>query len=272
VSPPRSLRAGLLALFVAGLGLGVPAAAQASFDLAMGQTPSAHVVAPGGTVKISATVKNVGDVAAPEVDAELDSLAAHGAGADNPYQSFTVSQGHCRIESGQAYGYTYHYLVCQLGELAPGASAQIEATVQIGQTAVHSAVLLGSGGVGLLTDDDPQNNQAADRITLNSPPVVTGSKKIKISGLPKGCVSDPFTLVASSGAKGVKKMRVSLFLGFDDEGVGGEFQKTVRGHRIAAKVPVSRIAFELGKAYTLKIKAKRGSAGALLATVSFQLC
>jgi hypothetical protein len=261
-----------LAFFVGVLGLSVPAAAQASFDLAIAQTPSAHVVAPGGTVKISATVKNVGSEAAPEVDAELDSLAAHGAGAENPYQSFTVSQGNCKNETGQAYGYTYHFLVCELGELAPGASAQIEATVQINQTAVHSAVLLGRGAEGLLTDDNFNNNTAADRITVNAPPAVTGSKKIKLKGLPKGCASGDFTLVASSNAKGVKKMRVSLFLGFDEEGVGGEFQKTVRGKRIAAKVPVSRIAFQLGKTYTLKIKAKRGSAGALKKTVSFEIC
>lgn len=260
------------AFFVAVLGLSVPAAAQASFDMAIAQTPSAHVVAPGGTVKISATVKNLGSAADPEVDAELDSLAAHGAGADNPYQSFTVSQGQCTIETGQAYGYTYHFLVCKLGELAPGASAQIEATVQINQTAVHSAVLLGGGGEGLLTDDNFTNNTAADRITANAPPVVTGSKKIKLKGLPKGCASEDFTLVASSSAKGVKKMRVSLFLGFNDEGVGGEFEKTVHGHRIVAKVPVSRIDFQLGKTYELKIKAKRGSAGALKKTVSFEVC
>jgi hypothetical protein len=261
-----------LAVFLGVLGLAVPAAAQASFDVSVEQTVSTHQVAPGGTVKITATVKNVGSEAAPEVGVELNSLAAHGAGADNPYQSVTVSQGTCTIESGQAYGYTYHFTPCKLGELAPGASVRIEATVQINQTAVHSVVLLGRGGEGLATDDNFQNNQVSDRITVSSPPVVTGSKKIKISGLPKGCASGDFTLTASSSAKGVKKMRVSLFLGFNDEGEGGEFQKTAKGHRIAAKVPVSRITFELGKVYTLKIKAKRGSAGALVSTVSFQIC
>jgi hypothetical protein len=262
----------LLALAVAVLGLSAPAAAQASFDLAISQTVPTHVVAPGGTVRVSATVKNVGSEAAPEVAAELGSLAAHGAGADNPYQSAATSQGTCKIETGHAYGYPYHWVVCELGELAPGASVQIEATVQVNQTAVHSATLLGRYAEGLLTDDEFHNNQASDRITVNSPPVVTGSKKIKISGLPKGCASGDFTLVASSRAKGVKKMRASLFLGFDDEGVGGDFEKTVRGHRLVAKVPVSRIDFELGKSYTLKIKAKRGGAGPLLATVSFQIC
>ncbi len=253
-----------MAFFVGVLGLSVPAGAQASFDMAISQTPSAHVVAPGGTVKISATVKNLGSVADPEVDAELDSLAAHGAGANNLYQSFTVSQGHCTVEGGQAFGYTYHFLVCKLGELAPGASAQIEATVQINQTAVHSAVLLGGGGEGLLTDDNFENNTSADRITVNAPPAVSGSKQIKLKGLPKGCVSEDFTLVASTKAKNVKKMRVSLF----DAG----FEKSVSGHRIAVKVPVSHIEFQLGKIYTLKIKAKRGSAGALLKTVSFEIC
>jgi Domain of unknown function DUF11 len=260
----RFLPASLLTLCVAVLCLVAPAAAQASFDLAITQTPSAHVVAPGGTVTISSTVKNVGSVADPEVDAELDSLAAHGAGANNPYQSFTVSQGQCAIESGQAYGYTYHYLVCRLGELAPGQSARIEATVQVNQTAVHSAVLLGGGGVGLLTDDNSSDNTASDRITVNAPPVVTGSKQIKLSGLPKGCASEDFTFTASTAVKGVKKMRASLF--------EADFEKTVRGHRIVAKIPVSHLEFQLGQVYTVKIKAKRGSAGALLKTVSFEVC
>lgn len=268
----RSLRAGLLTLFVAVLGLSVPAAAQASFDLAISQTVSSHVVLPGGIVHVSATVKNVGSEAVPEVAAELNSLAAHGAGADNSYQSATTSTGTCKIETGHGYGYTYHWVVCELGELAPGASVQIEATVQVNQTAVHSATLLGRYAEGLFTDDEFHDNAAHDRITASSPPVVSGSKQIKISGLPKGCASGDFTLVASSKAKGVKKMRASLFLGFDDEGVGGEFEKTVRGHRLVAKVPVSRIAYELGKSYTLKIKAKRGGAGPLQATVSFQIC
>lgn len=268
----RAMRAGLLGFVVATLGLSLPAAAQASFDLAITQTVSAHQVAPGAALKISATVTNVGSEAAPEVAAELDSLAAHGAGANNPYRSASSSRGPCKLEVGQAYGYTYHFAVCELGELAPGASVQIEATVEIDQTAVHSAVLLGRGAEGVLTDDDFQSNRASDRITVNSPPVVAGSKKIRISGLPKGCASEDFTLVASSSARGVKKMRVSLFLGFNDEGEGGEFQKTVRGHRVATRVPVSRIEFELGKVYTLKVKAKRGRAGALLATVSFQIC
>jgi Domain of unknown function DUF11 len=272
VSANRSLRAGLLAVLVGALALAAPAAAQASYDVAVEQTVSAHVVSPGATVKIVSTVKNVGTETATEVGVELGSLAAHGAGADTPYQSVATTQGQCTIESGQGYGYTYHFIVCKLGDLAPGAGARIEATVVIDQTAVHSTTLLGRGGEGLANDDDFQNNQVSDRITASAPPLVAGSKKIKIGGLPKGCASGDFTLKASSAAPGVKKMRVSLDLGFDENGVGHDFAKNSSGHRIVATVPVTRIAFELGKTYTLKIKAKRGGAGPLVATVSFQIC
>lgn len=41
----RSLRAGLLALVLAAMALSAPAAAQASFNLAIGQTVSTHLVA-----------------------------------------------------------------------------------------------------------------------------------------------------------------------------------------------------------------------------------
>jgi hypothetical protein len=67
-------------------------------------------------------------------------------------------------------------------------------------------------------------------------------------------------------------MGASLFLGFDDEGSGREWSRTVRGRRLVATVPVSRIEGpELGDVYELKLKAKRGG-NALKATVEFQLC
>ncbi len=49
-------------------------------------------------------------------------------------------------------------------------------------------------------------------------------------------------------------------------------RKVKKGNRLKVKVPVSRLAPELGAVYKLKVKAKRGALGPLKVTVLFQLC
>jgi hypothetical protein len=61
-------------------------------------------------------------------------------------------------------------------------------------------------------------------------------------------------------------------LGFDEEGEGQEWRKLRKGNRLTVKVPVSRLAPELGAVYKLKVKAKRGALGPLKVTVLFQRC
>jgi hypothetical protein len=46
---------------------------------------------------------------------------------------------------------------------------------------------------------------SANSVALNTPPAVSGSKAIKLRGLPTGCVPGNFTLRASTRAPGVKK-------------------------------------------------------------------
>jgi hypothetical protein len=270
------LSVGTLALAVAAV-LAVPAAAQAAAsDLAISQNASSHVVKAGDVVTLNITVTNVGTGPPPYggVFVEVDSLRAHGQAANNPYQSFSSSQGSCSDQSAVGYGgQVYHFLVCDLGNLAPGASAQIVANVKVNDTAVHTAVLLPSASEGGYEDDDNSNNSVSDRITVSTPPVLKGSKQIKLKGLPDGCVPGDFTLKVTAAVAAVKKVRVSLDLGFDQNGDGQTFQKSANGKHLQAKVPVSRI-FDpvLGKLYTLKVKVKRRGAGPLKRTVTFELC
>jgi hypothetical protein len=157
--------------------------------------------------------------------------------------------------------------------LAPGASAKVTATVEANETAVHSAILLPNAYEGGYYDDQNADNAAHDRITVSVPPVVKGSKKVRIQGLPAGCVAGDFPLTVSTTAPGVKKIQASLDLGFDAEGVGHSWRRVAHGTRLHVTVPASQI-FEpiLGATYTLHVKAKRGAAGALERTVEFQLC
>lgn len=262
----------LAAVGVAIVALVLPAAAQASYDLAISEVPSAKVVDKGQQVSFAITVANQGTEAAEKVFVNLYSLRGHGQGAANPYKSVTTSQGSCKDESGSAYGYYYYSFVCELGPLASGASAHLTAVVEVNESMNHFAALLPNAYEGGYQDSDNSDNEAIDRITASSPPIVSGSKKIRLSGLPDGCASKDFTLRASTNVKGVKKMRAGLYLGLDEEGVGHEWQKVSNGSHLSAKVPVSRITPELGASYELKIKAKRGGAKPLKVTVTFQLC
>jgi hypothetical protein len=268
-SPQRTLR--IVVTTVALLAaMALPAVAHASYDLAISQTQSATVIDKGGLVTFNAEVKNKGTVDAENVYVELSSLGGHGRGADDPYQSFSTSQGTCTDKSGAAFGTVYHLIVCELGPLAVGASAKITAVVKANQSAHYFAYLLPTPYEGGYQDGDNSDNAVFARVTASTPPVVTGSKKIKITGLPKGCASADFTLRAVAKISGVKKMKASLFYFVNGDGV--TFQKVASGDHLTTKVPVSKLSNELGLFYKLVIKAKQGGGRHLTTTVTFQPC
>jgi Domain of unknown function DUF11 len=264
---------GLVVGIVATLAFAVaPAAAQAKFDLAIGATPSARIVDAGHAVSFDIAVVNRGTEASEGVFVDLYSLRGHGQGANNPYTSVSTSQGTCKDDSGPAFGYQYYNWVCELGPLAAGASVAIKATVTVNESMNHFAALLPNAYEGGYYDDDNSNNEAIDRITADAPPAVTGSKAIKLKGLPAGCVPGNFTLRASTKAAGVKKMSASIDLGLDREGVGHFWQKVVRGKKLVATVPGARLEPELGATYKLHVKAKRGGGKKLETVVVLKPC
>lgn len=248
-----------------------PAAAQASEDLSITQKLSAKVVKPGALVTIEVTVTNEGTEPPRygEAIVNLFSLSGYGQPADNPYQSFSPSQGSCvKSDAGE-----YQSLVCQLGDLAPGASAQITVVVRVNQTMNHLAALLPTPYEGGYEDDDNRDNESVQRVTASVPPRLTGSKKIVLKGLPTGCVSNDFTLKVIPTVPNVKKVVAVLFLGFDDEGEGQEWKRTSKSGRLTVKVPVTKITErDLGKLYKLKLKARVKGKAPLKRTVEFQLC
>jgi Domain of unknown function DUF11 len=252
--------------------LAAPAAAQASQDLAITQHPSANVVDAGSLVTIDITVTNKGTEPPPytgEAIVDIFSLSGHGQPADNPYQSSSTSQGKC--VAGEAP--PYQELICQLGPLAPGASAHISVVVKVNQTMNHLVALLPNVNEGGYVDDDNSNNESVQRITASVPPVLTGPKSIELRGLPTGCAGGDFTLRVVPKFAGVKKIVAALFLGFDETGEGTTWQRSTKSTRLTAKVPISKISNpELGKLYQLKVKVRRKGAAPLKRTVEFQVC
>jgi hypothetical protein len=252
--------------------LATPAVAQASTDLAISSKPSARIVKAGERVSFDVTVANRGPEASEGVFVNLFSLRGRGQGANNPYASVVPSQGVCKETSGEAFGYYYYSWVCELGPIAAGASAGIAAVVTVNESMNHLSALLPNAYEGGYSDRDNSNNEAVDRITASTPPVITGSKKIKLRGLPEGCAPGDFILRASTRVRGIKKMSASMDLGFDQEGSGQFWQKVVRGHRMVAKVPASRLSDELMTSYKLHVKAKKGGGRKLEAVVVLQRC
>lgn len=249
--------------------MALPAAAHASrFDLSLSQTASASVVDAGSPVTFTVTITNKGSEPYEEVFVNLFSLKGYGRGANNPYTSVSTTQGACPDQSlGE-----YHQLVCTLGPLASGASAKIVAVVQANESMHHIAALLPNAYEGGFNDETPSDNESVLKTTASVPPVLSGSKKIKLAGLPSGCTNGDFTLRATTKVKGVKKMRASLDLGANEEGEGQTWEKTAQGNHLRVKVPASRLAPDLGVFYKLKLKAKRGGAKPLIVTVVFQPC
>jgi hypothetical protein len=254
--------------------LGPAAAASGATDIGISQTVSAHAVKPGGTVTVTVTATNLGDQPANpygdgSVDLNLFSWGAHAAPTNNPYQSVTPSQGSCNTEPVGDYKNAY----CTLGPLAPGASAQVTAVVQVNESANNFAQLLGrANSISDYSDDNGANDAAHTTIYLDKAPIVAGPKTLKIKGLPGGCVSGDFTLDITAKAPQVKEVKVSAYLGLDANGDSHNFSKTAKGKHLKTTFPASKVAIELNKTYTLKVKAKLGGGHALKSTVTYVRC
>jgi hypothetical protein len=257
--------------------LAIPAAAQAAgTDLGVTQTLTATKAKPGGTIKVSSTVANLGTEPVSEAFVELAVLKGKILVFEtkDPYTSFSTSQGSCALNSER--GITPQALVCSLGPLAPGQSAQINASIRVRESAVQTTTLLPKPGENEYTDAVKSNDARNQPFYLNVPPTVSGSKQLKLIGLPKGCVTGNFTLTVRSKVPGTKKMRIDGDLGFDKNGRHLLFKKEVKGPAIKMKVPASRAEFQIDEgafpSYTLTVKTKLGGGRALKTTIKFKRC
>jgi hypothetical protein len=261
----------LVAAFAVVAVLAVPTVARASEDFSVSVQPSASAVPKGSTVTMTVTVKNKGTeppfMGALYVD--LSSLSGHGQPAADPVVSIKPSQGSC--SAGEAA--TYQEQICSLGSLQPGATATIVEVIQMNQTMNHMVALLRSPYEGEFADADRSDNTVFAQVTASSPPVLSGSKKIALKGLPTGCAAGDFTLQVKPQIPNAKEIIVFLDLGFDENGVGQSFEKSTTHSQFQVRIPASTINDpQLDATYTLKVKVRRHGAGPLKRFVEFQLC
>jgi hypothetical protein len=265
-------------LALAAAWLAMPAAAQAAGnDLGVTQTLSATKAKPNGTINVTSTVTNLGTQPVPEAFVELATLKGKILvfGANDPYVSFSSSQGSCAANAEQ--GITTEAMVCSLGSLAPGQSAQLHATIRVRESAVQTTTLLPKPGDNEYTDAVKSNDASNQPFYLNVPPKVSGSKLLKLSGLPKGCVSGDFTLTAVSKVAQTKKMKIKADLGFNRKnGHHLLFTKQANGRTVKMKVPASKADFQIDEgafpSYILIVKAKLGDGHVETAKVEFKRC
>jgi hypothetical protein len=250
-------RRGITVAAVAIAALALPASASA--DLVVSQTASPKPVKKGELVTITVTVSNPGPATAGSDESQVEVFPLRGSSerpAANPYQSITPSQGTCTITPTGAY----QVADCSFGELAPGASAQIVAVLQVNEAMNHVA----APKVGTWSELN---------VAASTPPTVAGAKQIRLVGVPNGCVPGDFALTVTVQAQRVRKLSATLNLGFDDTGEGVTWRRSANGRRLVATVPASRIfSPRLGKGYKLTIQATRKGAHALKRTVTFELC
>jgi hypothetical protein len=228
-------------------------------DLAVSLDGPPGPIPKGQTAEYTAIVTNAGDGPAfPEDEIGLYSYRVNGdRPVDNPFVSATVSTGApCRIERFPSSFGDYHSAVCPVGGLGPGQTVQIVASAEVNESMDMTA--------------------GADRVTtlVDAPPVVTGSTKIKLAGLPDSCAASSFTLKAK--AKGAKKVVAAIVGPLNAEGKppAGEFAKNrklgaAKGAKLKTEVDVADLDVAF---YEIKLAAKYDGKPKQTASVLFQRC
>jgi Domain of unknown function DUF11 len=263
---------------VAAAWLVIPAVVQAAGnDLGVTQTLSAKKAKPGRMIDVTSTVTNLGTQPSAEAYVELATLKGKILvfGANDPYTSFSSSQGSCADNSEQ--GITSQALVCSLGPLAPGQSAQVHATIRVRESAVQSTTLLPPPGGNEYSDAVKPNDASTQPFYLDVPPKVRGSKRVKLIGLPRSCVAGNFTLTVISKVAGTKKMKIKADLGFNTKnGRHLLFSKQARGRKIKMRIPASRAETQIDEgnfpSYGVIVKAKLGGGHVKTTRIEFKRC
>jgi Domain of unknown function DUF11 len=246
--------------------LALPSAAAASFDIAIAHTESADPVARGAQVTYTTTLTNEGGEAFDGVGLDLFGLAAGSeAAVPNPYRSATPSQGACAIEPAG----DYQQALCDLGTLDPGESARVTSVVELNVSTDNVAGLLrcdfGPLTCTAFSDDDPSDDQVSERTTAVVPPLVEGSAKLKLKGLPAGCIAQDTRIKAKAKVSKVKQIKAKLT---------GKNLRERLGRAAANKLAFTLDADELEQArfYELNVNVTRKGAPGIKRSVELQRC
>lgn len=251
---------------VAVATLAFPAAAAASLDVAITHTESADPVQKGTLVTYTTTVTNQGTETFEGTGLDLFGLGAGNSRAvPNPYRSATPSQGSCVIEPAG----DYQQALCDLGPITPGASARVVSVVEANVSTDNVAGLLicdfGPLSCEAFSDADPSDDEAHERTTVIVPPVISGSPKVKLKGLPQGCVAGDLVLKAKAKGSKVKGIKAKLI----GKNVSERLGQSNR-NRLTFTVPGSEL--DQARFYELNVNVTRKGGPGLKRSVELQVC
>jgi len=239
--------------------------------LSVTQQVSSRLVEPGTPITITITVAATG--ARPVDDVEVDTISRRPEaldGLNDPHTSVTTTQGACAIVPG--FTPPTNELSCKLGTIQPGTSVTITTSV----TMTQAADLFVLAGVGVETNDI---------VNVDGPPVITGSRRAKLAGIPKGCVPGDFRLTITAPAS-PKATSVEAYASLPESPNDSSdltlWKATARGTRLRTVVPASKIVItqtnssgdrvKFDQAYQLHVIVHRRHAAALKTTIAFKLC
>jgi hypothetical protein len=253
-----------LAVIAIGAVSALVAPATANAELAVSISGPQGPIPKGDAAEYTATVANSSGFSEPGVSLELSSYRLQSSRpVPNPFRDFSSTKGSCTPTDYPSKFGPYLTLSCAIGNLAPGASARVTASVEINE----SMELYASLGAY-----SPQDSVIT---YVNAPPEISGSTKLKLKGLPDGCAGESFTLKAK--AKGAKKIvgRIDGPRTADgkpaplDESVS-EKLKAARGSKLKRSVEVDGLAPAFF--YEIVVSAKYRNGPKQQSTALFQVC
>lgn len=259
--------AALVALCFLGSAPGAAAGFEDGFpSLRVSMTGPAGPIPKGQAATYTAVVTNQGTGPATGEESSL-SLSSYRVNGErpvpNPYLSVAPAQGSCELKKFPSRFGDYHSAECLLDTIPAGGSVEVTATVEINESMDHNAF------VGF-----QQGGRAHVTTLVDSPPEITGSNKIRLSGVPDSCATGDFTLKAK--AKGAKKMSATLrgplnASGRPEDGGFSDTKKlkTVQGDKLTARIKAGSLdpAF-----YEVKLAAKYEDKPKQKAGILFQRC
>ena len=241
-----------------------PAAANAALTFQQTAPPEARSA---DTVPFTMDVGNTGPDARQFEVGSLEVRAGGEKAVQNPVQSVSITPGAgtCAIDSVTP-PYNYHSVTCQLS-LAPGQTAQIVQTVTLNESMTNLAAVLDSNGAFSSPGD------SATVFAIYAPRFVENSNKIKVKGLPDGCVDRDFQVTVT--AKGAKKITAGLAGPYDEwhgrlfgSGFSGKIGAE-KGKKLKVEVPLER---ERAGFYDLKLASKYENGPKQKTEINIQRC
>lgn len=232
--------------------------------------PTVTLTGPKGPIPKGQTADYTATVANPSLFSEaglalvLGSYRVEGdRPVPNPYSDYNSTSGTCAPEDFPSKFGTYYSLSCSLGTLAPGATARVTTTVEINESMRQYA------------DVEPGDARGELITYVSAPPVIEGSSKIKVKGLPEGCASETFTLKVK--AKGAKKITGRIDGPRSADGKPAPFHDSdtekldnVKGSKLKQRIEIDGLVPDFYYEASLAAKYKRGPKQK--STVLFQAC